>query len=85
MSTRRKINKILKEKGLTANVQFDGGGVGSDSSGWWMVTFDDYSSALIRSKMGEPTFSGSIEFCDIEDGLEQLSEMPVNELMEVGE
>lgn len=79
MSTRRKINKILKEKGLVAEVKYDGSGASINESGWWTVTFDDKSTAFIREKLGEPEFTGAIEFCEFEDGIEQLSEMPVKE------
>ncbi|OYL90017.1 hypothetical protein CI759_16910 [Shigella sonnei] len=57
MSTRRKINKTLKGKGLSAD--------------------------FIRLKLNEPEFTGVIEFCEIEDGLEQLSEMPSMATQEV--
>ena len=40
MSTRRKINKILKEKGLAADVEYDGSGASRDEYGWWTVTLD---------------------------------------------
>lgn len=78
MSTRRKINKILKEKGLAADVQYDGTGASRDEYGWWTVTFDPTSSDIIRLKLNEPEFTGVIEFCEIEEGLQQLSELPVN-------
>lgn len=76
MSTRRKINKILKEKCLTAGVQYDGSGASRDEYGWWTVTFDTETAEFIRLKLNEPEFTGVIEFCEIEDGLEQISEMP---------
>lgn len=76
MSTRRKINKILKEKGLVAEVEYDGSGASRDEYGWWTVTFDTATAGFIRLKLNEPEFTGSIEFCEIEEGLEQLSEMP---------
>lgn len=76
MSTRRKINKILKEKGLVAEVQYDGSGASRDEYGWWAVTFDTATADFIRQKLNEPEFTGVIEFCEIEEGLEQLSEMP---------
>ena len=76
MSTRRKINKILKGKGLVAEVQYDGSGTSCHEYGWWTVTFDSDSADFIRKKLNEPEFTGVIEFCEIEDGLEQLSEMP---------
>lgn len=76
MSTRRKINKILKEKCLSADVAYDGTGASRDEYGWWTVTFDPVSADFIRMKLSEPEFSGVIEFCEIDDGLEQLSEMP---------
>jgi len=80
MSTRRKINKILKEKGLSAEVQYDGSGASRDEYGWWTVTLDPACTDFIRLKLNEPEFTGSIEFCEVEDGLEQLSELPVQEL-----
>lgn len=79
MSTRRKINKILKEKGLTANVEYDGSGAGRDEYGWWTVTFEPASADFIRLKLNEPEFTGSIEFCELEDGFEQLLELPAVE------
>lgn len=79
MSTRRKINKILKEKGLAADVEYDGIGASRDEYGWWTVTFEPASADFIRLKLNEPEFTGSIEFCELEDGFEQLSELPATE------
>ncbi|HBR7812481.1 TPA: hypothetical protein ACQ7DO_001072 [Klebsiella pneumoniae] len=76
MSTRRKVNKILKGKGLSAEIAYDGTGVSRDEYGWWTVTFNPASADFIRLKLNEPEFTGVIEFCEIDDGLEQLSEMP---------
>lgn len=76
MSIRRKIEKILKSKGFVADIQYDGKGAGRDEYGWWTVTLSDDSTSFIRNKMNEPDFTGSIEFCEIEDGLEQLNELP---------
>lgn len=78
MSTRRKINKILKEKNLIADVQYDGAGASRDEYGWWTVILDPTSAEIVRSKMNESEFTGVIEFCEIEDGLEQLNELPEN-------
>lgn len=79
MSTRRKINKILKEKGLTADVEYDGSGVSRDEYGWWTVTLDQLSADFVRLKLDEPEFTGSIEFCELEEGFQQLSELPAKE------
>lgn len=79
MSTRRKIEKILKEKGLKAEVQYDGKGVSRDEYGWWTVILSQESANCVRAKLNEPEFTGTIEFCDIDDGLEQLSELPANQ------
>lgn len=79
MSTRRKINKILKEKALVAQVEYDGSGASRGEYGWWTVTFDTATADFIRQKLNEPEFTGAIEFCEIEEGLEQLSEMPAME------
>lgn len=79
MSTRRKINKILKDKGLLAEVEYDGSGAGMDTYGWWTITFTKESADFIRLKLDEPEFTGAIEFCEIEDGIQQLSEMPTQE------
>lgn len=79
MNTRRKINKILKEKGLVADVEYDGSGASRDEYGWWTVTFEPTSADFIRLKLNEPEFTGSIEFCELEDGIEQLSELPTME------
>ncbi|MBJ6597473.1 hypothetical protein [Enterobacter asburiae] len=76
MSTRRKINKILKERGLVADVKYDGSGASRDEYGWWTVTFEPVSADFIRLELNEPEFTGSIEFCELEDGFEQLSELP---------
>lgn len=76
MSIRRKINKILKGKGLSADVEYDGAGASRDEYGWWTVTFNSASADFIRQKLNEPEFTGTIEFCEIDDGLEQLSELP---------
>lgn len=76
MSTRRMINKTLKEKGLVAEVQYDGSGSSRDEYGWWDATFDYEFADFIRKRLNEPEFTGAIEFCEIEEGLEQLSEMP---------
>lgn len=79
MSTRRKINKILKEKGLTADVDYDGSGASRDEYGWWTVTLNPASADFVRIKLNEPEFTGSIEFCELEEGLQQLSELPAME------
>ncbi|EQB4724774.1 hypothetical protein [Enterobacter hormaechei] len=79
MSTRRKINKILKEKGLTADVEYDGSGASRDEHGWWTVTFDPESADFVRLNLNETEFTGSIEFCELEDGFQQLSELPAME------
>lgn len=79
MSTRRKINEILKEKGLAADVEYDGSGASRDEYGWWTVTFEPASADFIRLNLNEPEFTGSIEFCELEDGLELLSELPAME------
>lgn len=76
MSTRRKIEKILKSKRLVADVQYDGKGASRDEYGWWTVTLSDDSANFIRNKMNESDFTGTIQFCEIEDGLEQLNELP---------
>lgn len=51
MSTRRKINKILKGKGLSAEVSYDGTGASRDEYGWWTVTFNPESADFIRLKL----------------------------------
>ena len=79
MSTHRKINKTLKEKGLVADVEYDGSGASRDEYGWWTVTFEPVSADFIRKKLNEPEFTGAIEFCEIEEGLQQLSELPAKE------
>lgn len=79
MSARRKINKTLKEKGLSADVEYDGSGASRDEYGWWTVTLDPASADFVRLKLNEPEFTGSIEFCELEEGLQQLSELPAME------
>lgn len=74
MSTRRIINKILKAKNLIADIEYER--AGPDYYSWWTIAFDDASADFIRQKLDEPEFTGSIEFCEIEDGIEQLNEMP---------
>lgn len=74
MSTRRVINKILKSKNLVADLEYDR--AGPDDYSWWTITFDDASAEHIRHKLEEPEFTGAIEFCELEDGLLQLNEMP---------
>lgn len=76
MSTRRKINRILKDKGLAADVEYDGSGASRDEYGWWTVTLDKTSTDFVRLKLNEPQFTGSIEFCELEEGFQQLSELP---------
>lgn len=73
MSTRRKINKILKEKGLTANLEYDGSGASADEYGWWTITFDKESADFLASQ----DWPGTIEISDLEAGFEELSELPV--------
>ncbi|MEG7606704.1 hypothetical protein [Citrobacter braakii] len=79
MSTRRKINKILKGKCLVADVEYDGSGASMDEYGWWTVTLDQESADFVRLKLNEPEFTGVIEFCEIEEGIQQLSELPLQE------
>lgn len=76
MSTRRKINKILKEKNITADIEYDGSGASRDEYGWWTVTINKDCIEEVKTKLGEPEFTGVIEFCEIDDGLEQLQELP---------
>lgn len=73
MSTRRKINKILKEKGLTANLEYDGSGASADDYGWWTITFDKESARFLASQ----DCSSIIEISDLDAGFEELSELPV--------
>ena len=74
MNTRRVINKILKSKNLNAESHYDRAGPGD--YGWWTITFAPDSAEFIRNTLCEPEFTGSIEFCELEDGLLQLNEMP---------
>lgn len=73
MSTRRKINKILKEKGLTANIEYDGSGSSADVYGWWTITFDQESADFLTSH----DWPSIIEISDLDAGFEELSELPV--------
>ena len=73
MSTRRKINKILKEKGLTANLEYDGIGAPADEYGWWTIIFDQESADFLVSQ----DYPSIIEISDLDAGLEELSELPV--------
>ena len=76
MSTRRDISRILKQKGINAeNIQYDR--AGPEEYGWWTVTLSPVDASACRVALNEPDFTGSIEFCEIEDGMEQLSELPV--------
>ena len=43
------------------------------------MTFETETTDFIRNKLNEPEFTGSIEFCEIEEGIIQLSEMPKQE------
>lgn len=74
MNTRRAINKVLKDKNLNAQLQYDR--AGPEDYSWWTVTFDLDSAEFIRKALFEPEFTGVIEFCDLEDGLMELNEMP---------
>lgn len=73
MSTRRKINKILKEKCLTANLEYDGRGASADEYGWWTITFDRESADFLTSQ----DWPSIIEISDLDAGFEELSELPV--------
>lgn len=75
MSTRRKINKILNEKGLSAEVEYDGKGASMDECGWWTVKFDKDSTDFVNNSV-DYGFCGVIEFCEIDCGLLELSELP---------
>lgn len=73
MSTRRKIERILKSKNLRAEVTYDGSGRTLDEWGWWTLKFDeDSKSRLCESN---PGFQGVFEFTDPEDGLENLESL----------
>lgn len=73
MSTRRKINKILKDKGLVAEVVYDGSGASADDYGWWTITFDQESADFLTSQ----DWPSIIEISDLDAGFEELSELPV--------
>lgn len=72
MSTRRKINKILKDKGLVADVVYDGSGASADEYGWWTITFDKESADFIAKN----EWPDVIEISDLEAGFQELSELP---------
>lgn len=75
MSTRRKIEKLLKDRGITADsIEFERSG--PDDWSWWTITLSKASTNHCRIKLSEPEFTGVIEFCDIDDGMLQLSELP---------
>lgn len=71
MSTRRKIERILKSKNLRAEITYDGAGRTLDEWGWWTVQFDEESRAKLLKY--NPGFQGTFEFTEPEDGLEDLA------------
>ncbi len=75
MNTRRKIEQILKDKGITAeSIVYDR--AGPDDWSWWTVSLKPKDAEACREKLNEPEMSRAIEFCDIEEGLALLSELP---------
>lgn len=75
MNTRRKIEKALKEKGITAeSITYDR--AGPEDFGWWTVFLSPEDAEACRKKLNESELSRAIEFCDLEDGFLQLSELP---------
>ncbi|AFQ22509.1 hypothetical protein HOU72_gp20 [Pectobacterium phage Khlen] len=72
MSTRRRISRILKEKGLSATLVYDGSGVSADDYGWWTITFDQETAKFLTSQ----DWSGVIEISDLDAGFEELAELP---------
>lgn len=67
MSTKRKINKILKVKDLTANLK-------SDDCGCRTIIFDQESTDLLISQ----DWPSIIEISNLGAGLEELLELPVS-------
>lgn len=75
MNTRRKIEGILKSKGITAeSITYDRSG--PEDFSWWTVFLSPEDAAACREKLDEPELSRAIEFCDLEDGFLQLNELP---------
>ncbi len=75
MTTRRKIESILKSKGITAeSVTYDR--AGPEDFSWWTVLLSAQDAEACRKKLNEPEMSRWIEFCDLQDGFLQLSELP---------
>lgn len=77
MSMRRKINSILKSKGIkTESITYDRSGTTADEWGVWTIILTKESRDGIRLKHEDPKFCGVIEIFDPEDGLENLAELP---------
>lgn len=76
MSTRRLINKAMKGKNLNYTAEYDGSGANADCYGWWVITLDKESADFVRTAMNEHEFTGVIEFCEVDEGIQQLNELP---------
>lgn len=75
MNTRRKIESILKSKGITAeSIIYDR--AGPEDFSWWTIFLSPECAESCRKRLDEPEMSRAIEFCDLEDGFMQLSELP---------
>ena len=75
MSTRRQIEKKLRSKSITAeSITYEG--FGPDEYGWWTITLSEKSKHDCQRLLNEPEFGGCIEFCELDEGFQQLSELP---------
>lgn len=75
MNTRREIEKVLRSKSITAeSICYEG--AGPDEYGWWTITLSEKSKRDCQRLLNEPEFGRHIEFCELDEGFQQLSELP---------
>lgn len=74
MSTRKKIEKILRSKGLNAEMEYERNG--PDEWSYWYVRLDAESLRKVKKVEDEPAFDGEFIFCEIEEGVEKANELP---------
>lgn len=73
MSTRKKITAALKAKGLEATMEYDR--AGPEDWSYWYVYLTEESMRKLTAAGEDPAFTGTIEFCEFDEGMEKVAEL----------
>ncbi|WP_024529221.1 hypothetical protein [Serratia fonticola] len=73
MSTRKKITAALRAKGLEATMEYDRQGPMDWS--YWYVYLTEESMRKLKAAGEDPAFTGVIEFCEFDEGMEKVAEL----------